>query len=82
MYTSAAALSVQDLEQHLWDHSHTQSAGDPEKFQLRGILIPFHHLLVTKEIYVPFCMYSAIKLHDKIATSLANSSECSEVKAL
>lgn len=56
MYTSAADLSVQDLEQHLWDHSHTQSGGDPEKLQLRGGLIPFHHLLVKKEIHLPFCM--------------------------
>lgn len=56
MYTSAADLSVQDLEQHLWDHSHTQSGDDPEKLQLRGGLIPFHHLLVKKEIHLPFCM--------------------------
>uniref|UniRef100_A0A8D2PUM5 Galanin peptides n=1 Tax=Zosterops lateralis melanops TaxID=1220523 RepID=A0A8D2PUM5_ZOSLA len=37
MYTSAADLSVQDLERHLWDHSHTQS--DPENLQLSGDLM-------------------------------------------
>lgn len=47
-----------------------------------GVLVPFHHLLVTKELHLPFGMYSTIKFHDKIATTLANSSESSEVKTL